>query len=163
MWKDHAIATAEVLNKINPHFIRLRSLRIPQRVPLSKEINEGQFVMQDEDMVVEELKLFIENIEGIKSRVTSDHMMNLLEEIEGRLSEDKKKMLDVIDRYQSLSDADRLIFRVGRRGGAYSSTYDLENDPAVYSRIKNLIHELEKKGGTEGVENFITEMVDRYI
>ncbi|RLB09562.1 MAG: radical SAM protein, partial [Deltaproteobacteria bacterium] len=33
-WREHAIETAKVLNQINPHFIRLRSLRIPKRVPL---------------------------------------------------------------------------------------------------------------------------------
>ena len=34
MWKEHATATAEVLNQINPHFIRIRSLRVPDRVLL---------------------------------------------------------------------------------------------------------------------------------
>jgi len=34
MWEEHARNTARVLNKINPHFIRLRSLRVPSRVPL---------------------------------------------------------------------------------------------------------------------------------
>ncbi len=29
MWREHALETARVLNRINPHFIRLRSLRIP--------------------------------------------------------------------------------------------------------------------------------------
>ncbi len=33
MWKEHAVETARVLNEINPHFIRLRSLRVPGRVP----------------------------------------------------------------------------------------------------------------------------------
>jgi len=163
MWKDHAIETAQVLNRINPHFIRLRSLIIPARVPLSEELSEGQFSIQTDDMIVEEIKLFIESLEGINSTVTSDHIMNLLEEIEGTFPRDKKKMLDVINRYQELSDTDRLIFRIGRRGGVYSSTYDLENNPTVYSKIQNLINDLENDGGTEGVEHFISGMVDRYI
>ena len=33
MWREHAVETASVLNQINPHFIRLRSLRVPPTSP----------------------------------------------------------------------------------------------------------------------------------
>jgi hypothetical protein len=163
MWREHAVETAKVLNQINPHFIRLRSLRIPNRVPLYKKLRDGSFTMQSDDMLAEETKLFIETLDGITSTVTSDHIMNLLEEVTGRLPQDKAKMLDVIAGYQELPDSERLIYRVGRRGGAYRSVDDLANDPETYSKIKNLIHEIQTKEGPEGVERFITEMVDRYI
>ncbi len=163
MWREHAVETAKVLNQINPHFIRLRSLRIPPRVPLHKKLQEGTFTMQTDDMLAEEIKLFIENLEGITSYVTSDHIMNLLEEVTGKLPEDKEKMLQVIKRYQELPDQDRLIYRVGRRGGAYRSTEDLKRDPVTYQKIRNLIQEIQSEKGPEGVEQFITELVDRYI
>ncbi len=163
MWREHAMATAAALNEINPHFIRLRSLRIPKRIPLFKDLAEGRFTMQTDDGIAEEIMLFIENLEGITSTVTSDHIMNLLEEVSGRLPQDKEKMLDVIREYQGLSDRDRTIFRIGRRGGAYSSTDDLKNDPATYAKISNLYNDVKEKEGGQGVEKFITEMVDRYI
>lgn len=162
-WKEHAVATAEVLNRINPHFIRIRSLRVPERVPLFKLLQEGTFKMQTDDMLAEEIKLFIQSLSGITSVVTSDHMMNLLEEVSGRLPEDKGKMLEVVDKYQKLPDSERLIYRVGRRGGAYRSTDDLKGDPATYRKIKNLILELETRGGIDEVERFITGMVDQYV
>jgi len=163
MWQEHAIETARVLNQINPHFIRIRSLRVPDRVPLSKLIKEGKFTMQTDDMIAEELKLFIENLNGITSTITSDHIMNLLEEVEGKLPDDKKKMLEVIEKYQKLPESERLIYRVGRRGGAYRSTDDLERDPLTYGKIKSLVQDLMEKQGKEGVEQFISDMVDRYI
>jgi radical SAM superfamily enzyme YgiQ (UPF0313 family) len=163
MWREHAIETAKVLNQINPHFIRLRSLRVPERVPLHQKLQDGTFTMQTDDMLAAETKLFIETLENITSMVTSDHIMNLLEEVTGKMPEDKDKMLDVIKRYQELSDPDRLVYRVGRRGGTYRSTDDLQRDPVTYNKIKNLIANVEEKDGTEGVEQFITEMVDRYI
>ncbi|MBN2125112.1 MAG: radical SAM protein [Deltaproteobacteria bacterium] len=163
LWKEHALGTARVLNEINPHFIRLRSLRIPDRVPLSKKLKAGEFRMQTDDMVAEEIRLFIESLEGITSTVTSDHIMNLLEEVTGRLPEDKERMLEVIRAYQSLSDLDRLIYRVGRRGGAYRSTGDLKRDPATYDKIRNLVGNIRAKEGDDGVERFIAEMVDQYI
>jgi len=163
LWREHAIATAKVLNQIDPHFIRLRSLRVPDRVPLSEKLKNGEFEMQTDDMLAEEVKLFIETLEGIASVVTSDHIMNLLEEVSGKLPEDKEKMLDVIRKYQELPDSERLIYRVGRRGGAYRSTDDLKRDPVAYEKIKNLVRDLQDKGGKEEIEKFITGLVDQYI
>jgi radical SAM superfamily enzyme YgiQ (UPF0313 family) len=163
MWREHAVETAKVLNQINPHFIRLRSLRVPGHVPLYEKLEDGSFSMQNDDMLAEELKRFIETLEGITSTVTSDHIMNLLEEVSGTFPDDKEKMLKIIQSYQALSESDRLIYRAGRRGGAYRSTDDLKHDPATYQKIKNLIQEVQQKEGPQGVEKMITEMVDRYI
>jgi hypothetical protein len=163
MWREHAIHSAKVLNQINPHFIRLRSLRVPSRVPLHEKLEEGSFTMQTDDMLAEEIKLFIETLEGITSTLTSDHIMNLLEEISGKLPEDKEKMLEVIRKYQELPESERLIYRIGRRAGAYSSTDDLERDPATYEKIKTLCNDIKAREGIDGVEKFMTDMVDRYI
>lgn len=163
MWREHAVETAKVLNQINPHFIRLRSLRVPSRVPLHQKLMDGSFTMQTDDMLAEEIKLFIETLNGITSTVTSDHIMNLLEEVSGKLPEDKEKMLRIIEKYQTLPDSDRMIYRIGRRGGAYRSTNDLQSDPVTYQKIKSLLEELQAKDGVEGVERFITDTVDRYV
>ena len=163
LWREHATATAEVLNQINPHFIRIRSLRVPDRVPLWKKIQIDEFKMQTDDMVAEEIKVFIETLTGITSVLTSDHIMNLLEEVSGKLPGDKEKMLAVIRKYQDLPDHERLVYRIGRRGGAYRSTDDLKADQATYQKLRNLVEELKSKGGMEEVERFITEMVDQYV
>ncbi|MDZ7699339.1 MAG: radical SAM protein [Deltaproteobacteria bacterium] len=163
MWREHAVETARVLNQIDPHFIRLRSLRVPSRVPLYEKLADGTFTPQTDDMLAEEMRVFIETLDGIYSTVTSDHIMNLLEEVSGKLPEDKAKMLRVIERYQNLPDSERMIYRIGRRGGAYRSTDDLANDPVTYQKIKSLLNDLQAKEGSEGVERFITETVDRYV
>ena len=163
IWREHAIETAKVLNQINPNFIRLRSLRVPERVPLYEKLKDGAFTMQTDDMLADEIRLFIETLEGITSTVTSDHIMNLLEEVSGKLPEDKNKMLDVIRKYQELPESERLIYRLGRRGGAYSSTDDLARDPVTYEKIKGLLQGIQAKEDAQGVEKFITDMVDRYV
>ena len=163
MWRGHATATAELLNRINPHFIRLRSLRVPGRVPLHEKLQDGSFTMQSDDMLVEEIKLFIEGLDGITSRITSDHIMNLLEEVSGQLPQDKQKMLDSLRRYQALPEPDRLIYRVGRRGGAYRLLDDLKQDPETYRKIEALIKDVRAKEGEQGLEKFISSLVDRYV
>ncbi|MBW1673350.1 MAG: radical SAM protein, partial [Deltaproteobacteria bacterium] len=163
LWKEHATDTARVLNQINPHYIRLRSLRVPMHTPLYQKLISGEFTMCTDDQVVEEIKLFIETLDNtITSTITSDHIMNLLEEVKGKLPEDKENMLHVIKKYQDLSESERIIYRIGRRGGVYSSTDDLYRDQSTYDKINKLVSDLSSKGANE-IEQFINEMANRYV
>jgi biotin synthase-like enzyme len=163
LWREHARETAEVLNQINPHFIRLRSLRVISRAPLYQKYEAGEFKPLTDDQVVEEIKLFLECLDSsLTSTLTSDHIMNLLEEVAGTLPGDRDHMLEVIIKYQALPDLDRLIYRIGRRVGAYSSTDDLYRNRATYDKIKTAIPELTARGPEE-LERFINDMADQYI
>jgi biotin synthase-like enzyme len=163
MWREHAQETASVLNRINPHFIRLRSLRVIDRAPLYKKFKYGEFKPLTDDQVVEEIKLFIQCLDDtLTSTLTSDHIMNLLEEVRGTLPQDKEHMLKVITAYQALPDIDRLTYRIGRRAGAYTSTDDLSRDSATYQKIRDWISELSARGPDE-IERFIKDMGDQYV
>ena len=163
MWKEHAVETARVLGEINPHYIRLRSLRVPNHTLLYQKVKNGEFKMLTDDQVVEEIKLFVQSLDNtITSTITSDHIMNLLEEVKGKLPEEKENMLNVIKKYQDLPETDRIVYRIGRRGGAYSSPDDLYRDQTTYDKIKRLVSDLSSKGPNE-TERFIEEMADQYI
>ena len=159
--EDHAKESARVLNEINPHFIRLRSLRVPSRAPLSREIRQGRFTPLSDDETVLEIRLFISLLDKVSSRLTSDHIMNLLEEASGSLPQDKEAMLAVIDRYLALPAEEKLLFRLGRRGGALRSLDDL-NDPVVRQRLQCAMKELASEAGGD-LENVISELGDQYI
>lgn len=160
-WQEHAVATADVLNQINPDFIRLRSLRVPKSAPLCEKIDNGEMELLDDDGVVGEIRLFIEKLDGITSTVTSDHIMNLLEEISGTLPNDREKMLSVADRYLALPEKERLIYKVGRWGGVYRSLDDLK-DTVLRAKIEQVIHQwnVETLGQ---LDEMIKEMADQYI
>jgi radical SAM superfamily enzyme len=163
MWKEHAVETAKALNHINPQYIRLRSLRIPAAAPLYKKLKSGEFKMPTDDQVVEEIKLFIETLDDtVTSDIVSDHIMNLLEEIKGKLPRGKNAMLNVIKKYQDLPEQERIIYRIGRRGGVFASMDDLVNDRLTYDKISRLALELSKKGPDE-VEAFINQMANSYV
>ena len=126
MWREHALNTAKVLNQINPDFIRVRTLTVKRGMPLFDEVQNGNFVRATDERIVEEERLLIENL-TCSSNFVSDHITNLLQEVEGKLPEDKEKMLAVIDRFQSLSTEDRTDFILGRRMGIYTSVDDLSD------------------------------------
>jgi len=160
--REHAVETARVLNAIDPHFIRLRSLRIPPNAPLYQDKVKGEFVPLHDDEIVAEIRLFIERLEGIHSTLTSDHIMNLLEEVGGTFPDDKQSMLDVIDRYLALPDEDRLLFRLGRRGGAVRSLADLQN-ASLKERLAQASRDLMRQAHDGDLERIITELGDQYI
>jgi radical SAM superfamily enzyme YgiQ (UPF0313 family) len=124
-WEQHAIESANVLNQINPHFIRMRTLTIRKGMPLNEKLARGEFQLQSEEEIVREERLFIQHLEGITSYLVSDHILNLLEEVEGQFPQDKEKLLSVIEEYLNLPEREQLIYNLGRRGQAYRGVKDL--------------------------------------
>jgi hypothetical protein len=72
-------------------------------------------------------------------------------------------MLAVVKKYQALSDADRLIYRIGRRGGAYRSTDDLYRNPQTYQKISAMIEEMRTQKGIDAIEEMISGIGDQYL
>ena len=161
MWREHAVETARVLNEIDPDFIRVRTLKVLDIMPLHRRIEGGEFELLSDDGMVEEEKLLIENLDGITSRFTSDHILNLLEEVEGEFPEDKEKMLAVINRYLALSRPERDNFRLGRRAGYYRSLDDMEN-PELRSRVDAIMRRIEKQHPGE-LDRIISELMESFL
>ena len=107
MWNEHAIETARVLSQINPDFIRVRTVMALKIMPVYRRIESGELVLMNDDEIIEEERLLIENLNGITSYFASDHILNLLEELDGKFPEAKATMLHAIDRYLALSLKER--------------------------------------------------------
>jgi CDP-glycerol glycerophosphotransferase (TagB/SpsB family) len=142
--REHAVETARVLNAINPDHIRLRTLSVRRGTDLYERMRQGEFTPIGDEEILQEIRLFIENLDGIESRIVSDHILNLLEELEGKLPEDKEKLLGLIDRYFAMSEEDRLIFRLGRRRGLYRSLDDL-SDQNTYQQLRQAVERYQKE------------------
>jgi radical SAM superfamily enzyme YgiQ (UPF0313 family) len=126
MRRQHAIETARVLNEIKPDYIRVRTLTLVEGMPLYEAAQSGAFVRATDEEILEEERLLLENL-NCPANFVSDHITNLLGEIEGKISEDKTKILGIIDRYFALSELERTNFRIGRRAGIYNSLDDMNN------------------------------------
>jgi hypothetical protein len=114
LWREHAIESARVLNAIDPHFIRIRTLRVNKSLLMWPDVESGVFVKTTDEEMMDELKLLIQNLD-CHANLVSDHINNLLPEVEGKLPEDKGKMLSIIERFQSLSPSEKQGYRVRRR------------------------------------------------
>ncbi|MFZ5591155.1 MAG: radical SAM protein [Bacillota bacterium] len=146
--QQHARESARVLNEANPHFIRLRTLTILPGTPLAEMVARGQFVEMNEDEIVHELRLFVENLHCRDSMLTSDHSMNLLEELTGRLPQQKQQMLDTIEAYLRLPAEERLNFQLGKRWGVYRRLAD-RLDTGKRRQVEQAVQQLRAGGRLE--------------
>ncbi|MCG9967114.1 radical SAM protein [Pelotomaculum terephthalicicum JT] len=156
--REHALETARVLNMINPDFIRLRSLTVAEGTPLSQKVQNGEFEEETEAEVLTGEKLFIEHLDGIQSNLVSDHSMNLLEEVQGKLPADKPAMLATIDRFLALPEREKQNFILGKRWGVYRVLDDMR-DPSQYARVAAALDRLEKEGKYQATLSYLKNQV----
>ena len=158
MWREHAAETAKVLNQINPDFIRVRTLKVLRTMLLYQKIEKGEFTLMSDDEMIQEERRLIDHLQGITSTFVSDHIMNVLQEVEGKLPEEKGRMLNLIDCYLSLPEEEKNNFRLGRRAGVYQSLEELSR-PELRNRVERALRKIESErpGGLEDVLSEITE------
>ncbi len=158
---EHATETARVLREIDPHFVRIRSLAISPRTPLAEMCERGEFEPLDDVSTARELRTLLAGFEGMTSTVRSDHILNLLEEVEGKLPEDLPAMQAAVDRFLALDEQDRDTFIVGRRLGLFRRLDDLDSS-AARARAERARDEIRKSyPGPLG--SAIREIMTRFV
>lgn len=136
--EEHAHDTADVLTRISPDYIRLRSLQVFPQTPLDEAMRNGGFIEAGEEQVVREIRIMVEEIDAC-TEIISDSASNLLN-INGRLPDERADMLEKIDQYLALSKRDKLLFSLESRLRSFAGQYgeptkDISN--ALSPFIKN--------------------------
>jgi hypothetical protein len=107
-----------------------------------------------------EIRLLIESLDGITSMIVSDHILNLFEEVQGRLPDAKPDILAVLDRFLALSPQDQCRFQVGRRLGIFTRMADMNS-----TRRSAKVNAFCAQHGVtpHNVDGMIDEMMKRFI
>lgn len=126
---QNAEGTANVINEIDPDFLRVRTAAVKPGTGMYDLYASGAYSLCSDDDKIAEIRRVIEMADGISTVIVSDHMVNLLQEVEGRMAKapDRKQMLDMIDDYLALSDDERCIFQLLRRTLRAYAPEDMEN------------------------------------
>jgi len=155
-----ALETADAINQINPDFIRIRTLAIPETSARHKDLQNGSFSQMGDVDTSRELLLFLDTLNGVSSAVKSDHILNLFQDVDGTLPGDKETITAPLRSFLEMPPEDQLLYRVGRRTGIFTSLADM-NDPELMS------HTLKAKQAhqvtLENVDTFTAEMMKRFI
>jgi hypothetical protein len=156
----NALETAAAVNAINPDFIRLRTLAIPPGTPLDEEYATGRFDKATDMEMARELLLFLESLSGITSAIRSDHILNLLPEVDGQLPQDQERLIGIVRAFLALDPNLQFLYRVGRRTGILSGLADLE-DVDLLSQVEAVCG---RYGITSDTVDAVTdEMMRRFI
>lgn len=157
---ENADQTARVIRAVDPSFVRLRTAVVIKGTPLWQEKTAGLF---DECTDIEqllEMRRFIEKLEGCTGYVYSDHIINLLGELEGPLT-DISALLRCIDEFLALDENEIRRYQLARRMGfndSWKRLHLLRNeDQEMIDRYCSRI----PKG--EAWEEAIKELIRRYI
>ncbi|HAE42763.1 MAG TPA: radical SAM protein [Clostridiales bacterium] len=159
-WRENAIDTADALNQINPDFIRIRTLAVPNNSLLSEDYKKGTFTRVNDERAVEELLLFVNELKGIDSTIKSDHILNLIPEFEGKLPEDKQKMIEALEWFLNLDQSERNIFKIGRRTGIMNSIRHLDID-SKRTRVIELIN--SNSINNDNIDTVVEELMKNFI
>ena len=119
--KEHAEETADVISRSAPDFVRLRTLQVFAHSPLAGQLKSGLFQEASEEQVALEIRRIVEKIDA-PTQIMSDSATNLLQ-VNGRLPEDRRAMLNLIDAYLALAPTQKKIFSLQARLEAFQGQY----------------------------------------
>jgi len=124
----HAAESAAALRAIGPDFVRLRTTAVVPGSGLARLQAEGRFEACTEVELVGEIRSLIEGLGETATRLESDHILNLLMELQGTLPADRKPLLAVCDRFLALPAGERSRFVLARRLGFMGRLEDYLQD-----------------------------------
>ncbi len=159
-YRENATETADAMNRINPHFIRLRTLAIPPRAPLAEELRAGRFRKCPDVLAVEEILLFLNSLDSVTSYLASDHVLNLFPELEGKLPHDKHLMTGLLEGFLALDREKRFLYQLGRRLGIFTRLQDID-DPARMAEVRQAA--ATRGASPDNIDEITDAIVQRFI
>lgn len=160
---DNALETAKVINAVDPDFVRLRTF-VLRTGSLMEEVRAAGNYTEETDMEkLLEIRKLIAHIDPAKARgrITSDHIINLLQEVSGDMDRDIPWMLSYIDQYLALPELEQKKYQLARRMGFpldWKQLYRLKESDRAYIEdlAKNTVDEKQW-------ESLLHRYMDRYI
>lgn len=95
--EQHALKSAEIINKLNPKFLSTLTLSMPFGKDHFQNRFKGEYQQQSILELFRELKLFIEKLELENTIYRSDHVSNNLI-LKGTLKKDKEQLLSQLEK-----------------------------------------------------------------
>ncbi|MBM6828835.1 radical SAM protein [Anaerotignum lactatifermentans] len=161
--EDNAVETAKVINEVNPDFVRLRTFVLRTGSLMEEVRDSGRYTEATDMEKLLEIRNLISHIDPKRAhgKITSDHIINLLQEVSGYMDQDIPWMLSYIDEYLALPELEQRKYQLARRMGFpldWKQFYRLrEKDQAYIEDLaKNVVDE-------KAWESMLHKYMDRYI
>jgi hypothetical protein len=110
--------------------------------------------------MAQELLLFLESLSGVTSIIKNDHILNLLPEVEGKLPQDRERLLNIVRAFLALEPPRQFLYQVGRRLGIFSRLGDLQDQ----IRVEQVEEFCRRQGITpDNVEEVTADLMRQFI
>ncbi len=94
---EHAINSAKLISTIKPEYVGFLTLMVEPGTELYNDYQAGKFQLLGPVEVMQELKIFIENVDSEGTVFRANHASNYVP-LKGTFNKDNKKMLEQIDK-----------------------------------------------------------------
>lgn len=94
--KEHAINSALLISKIKPEYVGFLTLMVEPGTPMYTQLKEGKIELLTPYDVLEEVKLFMNNVDAEGTVFRSNHASNYIS-LAGTLNRDREKLLKQIE------------------------------------------------------------------
>ena len=112
--RDHAIATAKLLNRVQPDLVFTGTLHADPGCPLYDWVQEGSFIGNTIGEFLDEMECFVSHLELENCRYYGLHPSNIMP-LDGRLGRDKEKLLTAIREERLEWTPEQLQIRLQKR------------------------------------------------
>ena len=151
----HVSGSARVIREVaqaapvdNPLGVRLRTAAVVPGTPLGARAAEGTFELPDDVEIARELRDLLEHVGEARFELRSDHILNLLQELEGSLPRDRDRLVALLDDYLGWPCEDQARFAIGVRLGLFRRLADY-GDPGRMRALERQFEEFEQPGADE--------------
>ena len=94
---DHAVKSAQLINAIKPDYLGYLTLMLRPGMEMYDELMAGKFELLTADEVLEEMRIFLLNVDSEGTVFRSNHASNYVN-LAGTLNKDREKLLAVVDK-----------------------------------------------------------------
>ena len=152
---------AEVINSISPDFVRIRTAVVKPGTELYDDFLTGKYTLCSDDEKILEIRRLTEASETEGTVLVSDHIINLLQQVSGRLDTDRNRMLGIIDGYLGMPEGERVMFRLARRMAKVISPDDMKR--LSEADIEDIRHIMYTTADSYSLEVKINNMMCSFI
>ncbi len=161
--KENAVETAKVINEVNPDFVRLRTFVLRTGSPMDELRRTTDYEECTDMEKLLEIREMLASVDPEKAdgKVASDHIINLLADVEGYMDKDVPRILNYIDSFLALPRRNQKMYQLARRRGFPMDWTHMEHMRP--NELKDIGKIVDKTPDGPEWEGLLHTYLDRYI
>lgn len=161
--EENAVETAKVINEVDPDFVRIRTF-VLRTGSLMDELRQTSNYVECTDIEkLLEIRNLLVHIDQtrVTGKIASDHIINLLQDVNGSLKNYTPNLIEHIDSFLALPRLEQKVFQLARRQGFSMDWTQLNHmRPEDLAQIKKAAETIPDGAEWEGLMH---QYLDRYI